>query len=85
MRAAVARFAVSLPYVAKVRARLQEPGVHEIEPATASEDFGLVGAAWDVPAAFWVLAASTRRHSRRPNRRASSTRFRPITRRISHR
>ena len=29
--------------------------VHEIEPATASEDFGLFGAAWDVPAAFWVV------------------------------
>jgi hippurate hydrolase len=32
------------------------PGrVHEIEPATASEDFGLFGAAWDVPAVFWVI------------------------------
>ena len=29
--------------------------VHEVEPATASEDFGLFGAAWDVPAAFWVV------------------------------
>ncbi|MBV1795813.1 amidohydrolase [Siccirubricoccus sp. G192] len=29
--------------------------VHEIEPATASEDFGLFGAAWDVPAVFWVI------------------------------
>jgi amidohydrolase len=29
--------------------------LHEIEPATASEDFGLFGAAWDVPAAFWVV------------------------------
>ena len=29
--------------------------VHEIEPATASEDFGLFGAAWDVPAVFWVV------------------------------
>ena len=24
-------------------------------PATASEDFGLFGAAWDVPAVFWVV------------------------------
>jgi hippurate hydrolase len=29
--------------------------VHEIDPATASEDFGLFGAAWDVPAVFWVV------------------------------
>ena len=29
--------------------------VHEIEPATASEDFGLFGAAWDAPAVFWVV------------------------------
>ena len=29
--------------------------VQEIEPATASEDFGLFGAAWDVPVVFWVV------------------------------
>jgi amidohydrolase len=29
--------------------------VHEIDPATASEDFGLFGAAWNVPAVFWVV------------------------------
>jgi hippurate hydrolase len=29
--------------------------VHETEPATASEDFGLFGAAWDVPSVFWVI------------------------------
>ncbi len=29
--------------------------VHEIEPAPASEDFGLFGAAWNVPAVFWVI------------------------------
>ena len=29
--------------------------VHEIEPATASEDFGLFGTAWNVPAVFWVI------------------------------
>jgi metal-dependent amidase/aminoacylase/carboxypeptidase family protein len=29
--------------------------VHEIEPATASEDFSLFSAAWNVPAVFWVV------------------------------
>ncbi|EIM28654.1 amidohydrolase [Microvirga lotononidis] len=29
--------------------------IHEIEPATASEDFSLFGAAWDVPVVFWVI------------------------------
>ena len=29
--------------------------VQQIEPATASEDFGLFGAAWDVPVVFWVV------------------------------
>ena len=29
--------------------------MHEIEPATASEDFGLFGAAWDAPVVFWVV------------------------------
>ncbi|MGH7106406.1 MAG: amidohydrolase [Acetobacteraceae bacterium] len=29
--------------------------VHEIMPATASEDFGLFAAAWNVPAVFWVV------------------------------
>ena len=29
--------------------------VTEIAPATASEDFGRFGAAWDVPAVFWVI------------------------------
>jgi amidohydrolase len=29
--------------------------VHEIEPATASEDFGLFGTVWNVPAVFWVI------------------------------
>ncbi|HEX2944282.1 MAG TPA: amidohydrolase [Rhodopila sp.] len=32
--------------------------VHEIEPATASEDFGLFGAAWDAPAVFWVVGGT---------------------------
>lgn len=29
--------------------------VREIEPATASEDFGLFAGAWSVPAVFWVI------------------------------
>jgi len=29
--------------------------VTEIPPATASEDFGLFGTAWDVPSVFWVV------------------------------
>jgi hippurate hydrolase len=29
--------------------------VTEIVPATASEDFGLFGAAWNAPAVFWVI------------------------------
>lgn len=29
--------------------------VHEVEPATASEDFSLFATAWDVPAVFWVV------------------------------
>lgn len=41
--------------VAALEARFGADQVHEIEPATASEDFGLFGAAWDVPAVFWVV------------------------------
>jgi len=29
--------------------------VREIPPASASEDFGLFAAAWNVPAVFWVV------------------------------
>jgi hippurate hydrolase len=29
--------------------------VHEVGSATASEDFGLFGTAWDVPSVFWVV------------------------------
>jgi len=32
--------------------------VHEIEPATASEDFSLFSAAWNVPAVFWVVGGT---------------------------
>ena len=60
--------------------------VHEIEPATASEDFGLFGAAWDVPSVFWVVGGiDPETVPRRPSRRASSTRFRPTTPRTSRR
>lgn len=41
--------------VAALEARFGAGRVHEIEPATASEDFGLFGAAWGVPAVFWVV------------------------------
>jgi hippurate hydrolase len=41
--------------VAALGARFGEARVHEIGPATASEDFGLFGAAWNVPTVFWVV------------------------------
>ncbi|MFF9551209.1 amidohydrolase [Methylobacterium fujisawaense] len=41
--------------VATLEARFGADRVQEIEPATASEDFGLFGAAWDVPVVFWVV------------------------------
>ena len=41
--------------VAALERRFGDDQVHEIEPATASEDFGLFGAAWDVPTVFWVV------------------------------
>ena len=40
---------------AALEARFGKDRVREIEPATASEDFGLFGAAWDVPVVFWVV------------------------------
>jgi hippurate hydrolase len=41
--------------VSALKNRFGSDRVHEIEPATASEDFGLFGAAWDVPVVFWVI------------------------------
>ena len=41
--------------VAALEDRFGKDQVHEIEPATASEDFGLFGTAWDVPTVFWVI------------------------------
>lgn len=41
--------------VAALAAHFGTERVHEVQPATASEDFGLFGAAWDVPAVFWVV------------------------------
>jgi amidohydrolase len=41
--------------VASLQRRFGPDRVHEIEPATASEDFGLFGTAWNVPAVFWVI------------------------------
>lgn len=38
-----------------IRRRFGDDRLTEIAPATASEDFGLFGAAWDVPTVFWVI------------------------------
>src|SRR3954466_5885362 len=44
--------------VAALERRFGTDRMHEIEPATASEDFGLFGAAWNVPAVFWVVGGT---------------------------
>jgi hippurate hydrolase len=41
--------------VAAFEKRFGSEQVHEVGPATASEDFGLFGTAWDVPSVFWVI------------------------------
>ena len=41
--------------VAALEDRFGKERVTEIVPATASEDFGLFGAAWNVPSVFWVI------------------------------
>ena len=41
--------------VAALQRQFGDGRVTEIAPATASEDFGLFGAAWDVPTVFWVI------------------------------
>ncbi|MBV8774998.1 MAG: amidohydrolase [Deltaproteobacteria bacterium] len=41
--------------VAALKSHFGEEKVREIEPVTASEDFGLFGAAWNVPSVFWVI------------------------------
>jgi amidohydrolase len=41
--------------VAALKRHFGEDKVREIEPVTASEDFGLLGAAWNVPSVFWVI------------------------------
>jgi amidohydrolase len=41
--------------VAALQRQFGDDRVTEIVPATASEDFGLFGAAWDVPTVFWVI------------------------------
>jgi amidohydrolase len=41
--------------VAALQDRFGADRVTEISPATASEDFGLFGAAWNVPTVFWVI------------------------------
>ena len=41
--------------VAALQRQFGDGRVTEIAPATASEDFGLFGAAWDVPTVFWMI------------------------------
>jgi hippurate hydrolase len=41
--------------VAAFEDRFGAEHVSEVGPATASEDFGLFGTAWNVPAVFWVV------------------------------
>ena len=41
--------------VAALENRFGPDRVSEVGPATASEDFGLFGSAWNVPAVFWVI------------------------------
>ncbi|HZK89671.1 MAG TPA: amidohydrolase [Stellaceae bacterium] len=41
--------------VAALQDRFGADRVTEIAPATASEDFGLFGTAWNVPTVFWVI------------------------------
>jgi amidohydrolase len=41
--------------VAALTGQFGESRVTEIGPATASEDFGLFGTAWDAPTVFWVI------------------------------
>src|ERR1700730_8522542 len=41
--------------VAALQGRFGADRVTEIAPATASEDFGLFGTAWNVPTVFWVI------------------------------
>jgi metal-dependent amidase/aminoacylase/carboxypeptidase family protein len=41
--------------VAALERRLGAEHVTEIAPATASEDFGLFGTAWNVPSVFWMV------------------------------
>jgi hippurate hydrolase len=47
--------AATLKVVAALQQRFGADRVTEISPATASEDFGLFGTAWDVPSVFWVV------------------------------
>ena len=41
--------------VAALAQRFGDARLSEISPATASEDFGLFGTAWNTPAVFWVI------------------------------
>jgi len=46
--------------VAALERRFGTDRLTEIEPATASEDFGLFGTAWNVPTVFWVIGGIDR-------------------------
>lgn len=46
--------------VAALESRFGVERVHEIAPASASEDFGLFGAAWGVPSSFWGVGGIDR-------------------------
>lgn len=47
--------AATMRIVSALEATFGKERVEEVEPATASEDFGLFGAAWDVPSVFWIV------------------------------
>ena len=46
--------------MAALEQRFGADRVTEIAPATASEDFGLFGTAWNVPTVFWMVGGIDR-------------------------
>ena len=64
--------------VAALQRQFGDDRVTEIVPATASEDFGLFGAAWNVPTVFWVIGGIDPEPTATPRRPARWTSFRPI-------
>ena len=53
--------------------------VREAKPTSASEDFGVFGAAWQTPSVFWFVGGTDPKHTPRPSRRAEFARFRRTT------